>query len=33
VSDLYKLLEEGEIQKALELVNEDEDAWEDLIRL
>lgn len=33
MSDLYKLLEEGEIQKALELVNEDEDAWEDLMGL
>jgi HEAT repeat protein len=33
VSDLHKLLEEGEIQKALELVNEDEDAWEDLMGL
>lgn len=31
VSDLHKLLEEGEIQKALELVNEDEYAWEDLM--
>ncbi len=33
VSDLYKLLEEGEIQKALQLVNEDEDAWQDLMEL
>ncbi|MFW9831600.1 MAG: HEAT repeat domain-containing protein [Candidatus Thorarchaeota archaeon] len=31
MSDLHKLLEEGEIQKALELVNEDEYAWEDLM--
>jgi hypothetical protein len=27
------LLEEGELQKALELVNEDEDAWQDLMGL
>ncbi|MFX1577518.1 MAG: HEAT repeat domain-containing protein [Promethearchaeota archaeon] len=33
MSDLLKLVEEGEIQKALELVNEDEDAWEDLMGL
>ncbi len=33
MSDLHKLLEEGEIQKALALVNEDEDAWEDLMGL
>jgi HEAT repeat protein len=33
MSDLYKLLEEGEIQKAVARVNEDEDAWEDLIGL
>ncbi len=31
MSDLYKLLEEGELKKALELVNEDEYAWEDLL--
>ncbi len=33
LSDLHKLLEEGEIQKALSLVNEDEYAWEDLMGL
>ncbi|MFW9987015.1 MAG: HEAT repeat domain-containing protein [Candidatus Odinarchaeota archaeon] len=33
MSDLYKLLEEGEMKKALELVNEDEFAWEDLMGL
>ncbi len=33
MSDLHKLLEEGEIQKALTLVNENEDAWEDLMGL
>ena len=33
LSELYKLLEEGELQKALELVNEDEDAWQDLMGL
>jgi len=31
VSDLEKLLEDGEVQRALELVNEDDDAWEDLL--
>jgi HEAT repeat protein len=31
VSDLEKLLEEGDVQKALELVNDDDDAWEDLL--
>ncbi|MFX0168646.1 MAG: HEAT repeat domain-containing protein [Candidatus Hodarchaeota archaeon] len=31
MSELEKLLEDGEIQKALELVNEDDDAWEDLL--
>jgi hypothetical protein len=33
VSDLQKLLEDGETQKALALVNEDEYAWEDLLGL
>jgi HEAT repeat protein len=33
VSELYKLLEEGELKRALELVNEDEYAWEDLMGL
>jgi HEAT repeat protein len=31
VSVLEKLLEDGEVQKALDLVNEDDDAWEDLL--
>ena len=31
VSDLEKLLEDGQVQKALELVNDDDDAWEDLL--
>ena len=33
MSDLQKLLEDGETQKALALVNEDEYAWEDLLGL
>ena len=33
MSDLQKLLEDGETQKALALVNEDDYAWEDLLGL
>ena len=31
LSDLEKLLEDGDIKSALDLVNEDDDAWEDLL--